>query len=152
MRGPRAHELRRNPDVTPGEGRRCYLAILSREFIRMDGRERKQGRAAWEWPRQAGRRAPPGSSPASSRVGPQPASTLRLPAAARTSWCLSVLPRFCFALLSGPGTDSRSFWRSESQRKGRDSLMRLWNSGIAGSYGMGPSSPWFVVTRKSPGF
>lgn len=46
MQGPCAHELQQNPDVTLGEGLCCYLAILSREFIIMDGRASKQGRSS----------------------------------------------------------------------------------------------------------
>ena len=54
MRGPRAHKLQRNPDVTLREGLCFYLAILSSEFIIMDGRESNGAGAAWERPGWAG--------------------------------------------------------------------------------------------------
>lgn len=47
------------------------------------------------------------------------------PAAADTFQCLSGLIRFCFTLLSDPGTELRSFLRSRRQRKGSGDISEV---------------------------
>lgn len=150
MRGPRAHELQRNSDVTLGEGLGFYLAILSSEFIIMEGRESDGAGAAWEWPGLLGLPLrTSGFCPVESGSSASLHSALSC-----NSWHLFAcvwLNSFLFYFAFWPRDWLKVFsWGTGGgENEVEIFLMPLWKTVIPESYGMGPSHLWLVTTRSS---